>query len=127
MVATVLTLIILSAGFGALRQGGRLIELARDETRASQILQSEIESLRTYHWADLTAEDPVKTYFPTDSFTSAYSTRYEISRAITTRSSTQRRITLRVTWSDTRGAEHIREYITLISKDGLYDYYYRTF
>lgn len=127
MVAAVLLLLILSAGFGALSRGMRLIELSRDETRASQILQSEIEWLRTYHWTALNALPAESVYSPVDLFTSAYADRYEITRAITTRSSTQRRVTMQVAWTDNRGMDHVREYMTLISKDGLYDYYYRTF
>ncbi len=46
MVAMVVILVIFAGGFGALSYGNKLIETARDETRASQVLQSEIEDLR---------------------------------------------------------------------------------
>jgi len=127
MVATVLLLVILGGGFGALVQGHRLVEAARDETRASQILQSELEDIRTYDWATLTALNATASYSPQESFTDAYSTRYAIRRNISTRSATQRRIRLQVDWTDNGGSSHMREFVTLISKDGLYDYYYRSF
>jgi len=101
MVAMVVILVIFAGGFGALSYGNKLIETARDETRASQVLQSE--------------------------FTDAYSSRYTVKRKIATRSATEKRVTMAVTWMDNRGTSHTREYITLIAKDGLYDYYYRSF
>lgn len=127
MISMVLILVILAGGFGALHQGNKLVEIARDETRASQVLQSEIEDLRTLDWDSLTALNAESTYSPQSSFTDAYANRYEIKRKITTRSSTARKVTLEVSWTDNRGTEHMREYITLVAKDGLYDYYYRSF
>jgi len=127
MVSTLLMMIIFGGGFGALVHGNRLIEASRDETRASQILQSEVEDLRTYDWTTLTALDTDAQYPPQSSFTDAYSVRYTVKRLISTRSLTQRRVTMQVTWTDSGSLSHSREYITLISKDGLYDYYYRSF
>lgn len=127
MVGSVLMLVVFAGGFGALIQGNRLIESSRDETRASQILQSEIEDLRTHDWTTLTALPTEAKYNPQSSFTDAYAARYTIKRVIATRSATQKRITLMVAWQDSRSTTHTREYITLITKDGLYDYYYRSF
>ena len=127
MVGTALMLVIFAGGFGALMQGNRLIEGSRDETRASQILQSEIEDLRTHDWATLTALPTEAKYSPQSSFTDAYAERYTVKRTIATRSATQRRVTVLVAWTDNRNTTHTREYITLITKDGLYDYYYRSF
>lgn len=64
MVSTLLMMIIFGGGFGALVHGNRLIEASRDETRASQILQSEVEDLRTYDWTALTALDAEASYSP---------------------------------------------------------------
>jgi len=127
MISMAVILTIFAGGFGALFQGNKLVEIARDETRASQVLQSEIEDLRTLDWATLTALDTDAAYAAKSSFTDAYADRYSIERKITTRSATERRVTLTVTWTDNRGTDHSREYITLIAKDGLYDYYYRSF
>ena len=127
MVAMVVILVIFAGGFGALSYGNKLIETARDETRASQVLQSEIEDLRTLNWASLTALNAEASYAPKSEFTDAYSSRYTVKRKIATRSTTEKRVTMAVTWTDNRGTSHTREYITLIAKDGLYDYYYRSF
>ncbi len=123
----VVMLVIFAGGFGALHQGNKLVEIARDETRASQVLQSEIEDLRTLDWASLNALNADATYSPQSSFTDAYANRYSIRRKITNRSSTERKVVLEVSWTDNRGTDHMREYITLVAKDGLYDYYYRSF
>jgi prepilin-type N-terminal cleavage/methylation domain-containing protein len=127
MISMVLLLVVSAGGFGALHQGNRLIEIARDETRAGQILQSEIEDLRTLNWSELTTLSSKAKYDPQSSFTNAYAERYDITRLITTRSATERLVTLFVTWNDNRGTPHTREYKTLISENGLYDYYYRSF
>ena len=127
MISTVVLLVIFAGGFGALHQGNRLIEIARDETRAGQILQSEIEDLRTLNWTEVTELNAEAEYDPQSSFTNAYAERYDLTRVITTRSTTERLVTLFVTWNDNRGTPHTREYITLITQNGLYDYYYRSF
>lgn len=126
MIATFLVVIIFAGGFGALLQGNKLIEISRDETRASQVLQSEIEELRAYNWDALIALNAESKYSPQASFTDAYATRYTVKRTIATRSSTQKRVTIQVFWTDNGGTEHMREYITLVTKEGLYDFYYRT-
>jgi prepilin-type N-terminal cleavage/methylation domain-containing protein len=127
MVAAAVMLVVFAGGFGALAQGNRLIEVSRDETRVSQILQSEIEDLRTRDWATLIALAAESSYAPQGTFTDAYSTRYSVKRNIATRSATQRRVTLQVSWTDNRNTSHMREYLTLITEDGLYDFYYRSF
>jgi len=66
-------------------------------------------------------------YSPEFSFTDAYATRYTLKRLINTRSSTQTLVTVQVAWMDNSGTRHLREYKTVVSKDGLYDFYYRSF
>ncbi len=127
LIAMTVLLVVFAGGFGALHQGNKLIETARDETRASQVLQSEIEDLRTLDWATLATLSSEATYAPKSEFTDAYSSRYSVKRKIATRSATEKRVTMQVTWTDNRGTDHTREYITLIAKNGLYDYYYRSF
>lgn len=71
MIATFLVLIVFAGGFGALAQGNRLIEISRDETRASQVLQSEVEDIRTYNWDSLITLPIEAKYSPESSFTDA--------------------------------------------------------
>jgi len=127
MIATFLVVIVFAGGLGALAQANRLIEISRDETRASQVLQSEVEDLRTYNWDALIALPAEAKYSPQSSFTDAYAARYTVKRMITTRSSTQKLVTIQVGWLDNSGSGHLREYITVVSKDGLYDFYHRSF
>jgi hypothetical protein len=101
--------------------GKRLVKASRDETRASQILKSEVEDLRAYDWMTLVALDGEANYVPQSSFTDTYSTCYTVKRIISMRSATQRRVTMQVAWTDNGGLSHSREYITLIAKNGLYD------
>ena len=67
---TLVVAIVFATGFGALAQGNRLIEISRDETRAHQILQSDIEGLHTLSWAEGTPlgvkVDPPRTTHDSD-------------------------------------------------------------
>jgi type II secretory pathway pseudopilin PulG len=127
VIAMTLAMIIFAGGFGALAYGTRLVEISRDETRASQILQSEIEDLRTFSWAKLILEPTSKVSSPQTSFSDTYADRYSIKREIAARSATQKQVTVKVSWTDNRGTSHTREYMTLVTQDGLYDFYYRSF
>ncbi len=106
-------------------QGNYLVELSRDHTRVAQVLQSEIEDMRTLNWSDLTTLPSNDSFSPEGSFISSYKNRYICSRTISSPSSTQRQVLVSATWTDSRSRSHTTNYITRFSKEGLNDYYYR--
>lgn len=121
----------------ALQMGFKAIDVARDGTLASQIMQSEIERLRLWPWnnastaaVDSICELPASA---TVSLTSMFSTstamaeKYTVTRTVssnTDRPDDVRYITITVTWNSYDGRAHTRSFTTMYSKNGLYDYYY---
>lgn len=123
---TVLVLVFMSALAG-LSIGFKMLEEARVSTLASQILQSEMENLRLKNWAQLNAlpatasfeveVDAVVTNFPDfDCTRSLYEVRDDLKQAVLT-----------VAWITNDGRARSRRYVTYIAKEGINDYYYRTF
>jgi len=109
----------------AMQMGFAMIETARNNTLASQILQSEIEELRLLNWDRLT--DLTDGNFPLEgSFPSSVADRFTCSRTFATPRAGIRQVTLRVEWKSNKGVSHSREYTTFFSKEGLNDYYYRS-
>ncbi len=53
IVSMFLMAIVFTAAFGTYFLGMRMVEDAREEIRASQIIQSELEAMRTLTWDDL--------------------------------------------------------------------------
>jgi Tfp pilus assembly protein PilV len=123
----------------ALQIGFKAIDVARDQTLASQIMQSEIERLRLWPWSktapasvvDSIAELPASGTVPLASTfvaNAAIASKFSVTRTVTgdpvdpTRN--VRYITVAVTWNSYDGRSHSRKFTTIYAKDGLYDYYY---
>ena len=129
------SIIVMQSGFKA-------VDLARDTTLASQILQSEMERLRLLPWDnpgtkakdsiwELISEDP-KTGDKVDlstvfSSSAALAEKFKVTRTIVPdpdRSTSVLKITLSVTWPSYDGRTHTRSFQSMYAKNGLYDYYY---
>lgn len=126
----------------AMQMGFKALDVARDSTLASQIMQSEIERLRLMPWTKITggAVEPkdsitelaalgTATVDLTTMFTSsaAIGAKFTVTRTATldgTRSSEVCYITVNVAWNSYDGRNHTRSFTTMYSKNGLYDYYY---
>ncbi len=122
----IITIVFLSA-FNGLKQGFYLIENARDYTRVSQIMQSEMELLRSKNWAILSAMNTDEAFTPNTKFISKFKNRYTCNRKITTRKTGQLSITLTVSWTDQNNIGNSRKYISFFTKGGINDYYVRSF
>lgn len=121
----------------AMQTGFRALDVARDLTLASQIMQSEIERLRLMAWSntgtvaidsivELPASEAVSlaSMFSTSA---ALAAKFTVTRLVTpdsTRSADIRYITINVTWISYDGRSHNRTFTTMYSKNGLYDFYY---
>lgn len=142
MVAISVITLVMGGGIAALIQGNRMISDARDSTRISQIIQSEIESLRTLNFSDLTAmTDPTYpgyiqfTKLPLQGrFATAYADRYTLWRGVMQEDnnndgvSDQIGVYVYVGWTPSNSRYSTWErYYTRFTEDGLNDYYYRAF
>lgn len=123
-------LLIMTIGFltvvGVLLQSTHFMQITRDETRANQILQSEMESMRKLNWAEIENLGTTSTFQLESRFAAAFGNRYQCARTITTTKTGQKRVVLQCRWTDSRNVEHVREYVTLFTQEGMNDYYYRS-
>lgn len=118
--------LVITGGIAGVRMGFEIVDNSRHYTRISQILQSEVESLRSLSWKDL-KELPVEEVIDINPqfSTSAYEA-YKVYRNIYTESSTLRRIEVVVEYSTRSGRPVTLKYLTFFTDGGVNDYYYRT-
>lgn len=123
LVALVIFGVVIAAGFTSIQQGTVLIENARDYTRASQVMQSEIERLRSMAWATLDALPASEEVDLAERFdASRFFSKYTMQRTVSG-SGTSRRIRVTLSWTNSRGREYSRTYVTDYAQGGLYDYF----
>tara|TARA_B110000495_G_C23022609_1_gene606921 strand:- start:1578 stop:2066 length:489 start_codon:yes stop_codon:yes gene_type:complete len=142
MVAITVITLVLGGGITALIQGNRMISDARDSTRISQIIQSEIETLRTMTFSDLSdltnPSDPQFINFTLlqlqGQFAVAYADRYTLWRGVLQEDNNndgtldQIGVFIYVGWWPSHSDYWTYErYYTRFTEDGLNDYYYRAF
>lgn len=127
MVGTMILGIVLSTAFAAMQQGVKILELARDNTRAAQIVQHEMEAMRSQNWASISALEAEKVFEPNIGYLANFTTDYICQRIIQDNKVDQKTIWLGVEWTDSRGHEHNFETSTIFTKDGINDFYFRTF
>lgn len=119
----------LASSIVTMQSGFKFLDVARDTTLASQILQSEIERIRMMSWAHvsgLPAEEAVDlaTMFSSDlNLASRFTVRRLVS-ADPDRPADVRLIVMIVTWRSFDGRSHTRRFEAKYVKNGLYDYYY---
>jgi Tfp pilus assembly protein PilV len=111
----------------AMQTGFRYLDIARGNTLASQIMQSEIERVRLLSWSAIatlpaSATVDLSSMFTTDPSLAA---RFALTRSVTDDATRDARyITLTVSWKTYDGQTHTRSFTTLYARNGLYDYYY---
>ena len=113
----------------AIQSGLKFIDVARDTTLASQILQSEIERIRMMSWTSVTALPASAEVSLSDMFSSSatLARRFTVTRTVesdTSRPSDVRLITLAVKWRSVDGRMQTRSFQAKYIRNGLYDYFY---
>ncbi len=126
MIGMTLISIVFAGAFRGMKTGFDLVEEARDQARCTQMLQSEIERLRTMNWNDISALPGTATVQLDGALAKAYRDRYAFTRVITSTGTDQVMVTVTATWENS-GRDRDLSMSTIYSKDGLYDYYYRAF
>ena len=128
LVGMFLMAIVFTAAFGAYFLGLNMIEDAREEVRAAQIIQSEMERLRTKNWYQLEkmAAGSAQSFEPQGSFIKQYAKDYTAQRWVINLTPTpQMWIILKVNWTDSKGKVREQWFNAIITQGGLNDYYYR--
>ena len=120
--------------YSGLGYGFRIIKLARENSRATQIMVQQMETIRLYTWTQITNIG----FIPTNSFTVAYysvggtnsSLLYtgRISLATcpvgTTYASDMKKVTIRLDWGQLGNTNHTRLMSTYVTRNGLQNYVY---
>lgn len=117
---------VIAGGLIGLRRGYELIGNSRDYTRISQILQSEVEALRTLAWDDLIELSDNTLIKVENQFDLSAYDAYTVRRKIYTESSTLRRVEMTVSFKNDQGRLVTLKYLTFFTKGGVNDYFYRT-
>ena len=125
LVGMFLMAIVFSAAFGTYFLGMKIIDESRQEVRASQIIQSELEAMRTMNWSDMEALNSSEYITPQGEFITKYSAQFRVFRYIQNINSSQKRVTLWVWWVNSNNQNTFRRFTTVFTKNGLNDYYYR--
>ena len=123
MGASVLTL-VLAGCFSGLGQALLISENVKSYDYASQLLQSEMESVRSLQWDEVDSLGS-GSFDPSVYFTNNPMRDMDCQRILSDKNAWQKEIRLSVTWNDFRGISHSREYVSYYTKEGLSDYYYR--
>ena len=133
VVAAVAILAICAAGLmGALANGFRTIQLARENQRATQILMEQAEMIRLYNWDQVNTPGFIPTHFITVYDPQSYNgggINYTGTVAITpvpftaSYGTNLRQLTLTLNWTS-KTLPRTRTITTLVSKDGLQNYVY---
>lgn len=117
---------VIAGGLIGVSRGFELIGLSRHNTRISQILQSEVERLRTLSWVEFQelpahAEIDIQTEFGT-----AVYDAYSVKRQIVVEESDLARVELTVTFVNKNQRLITVKSQTFFTQGGVNDYYYRT-
>lgn len=125
VVSLTLMAIVFTAAFGSYYLGIRLLEDARHRLRASQIIQSEVERLRTLNWSALQALDASATFIPSGEYVAQFANLYTTERSVEFFSAgNQAEITIEVDWTNSKGIQSSESFSTVFTKGGLSDYLY---
>lgn len=126
MVGMALAGIIFTGAFSGMKTGFDIVEESRDQARVTQLLQSEIERMRTLNWTDLKSLPANATITLDGALAQAYAERYTFTRNITQTSADQIEVEVVASWKNGNRNRSLSMF-TGFTQNGLYDYYYRAF
>jgi prepilin-type N-terminal cleavage/methylation domain-containing protein len=124
LVASVILSMVFVSSIGAMTIGYRLLENARFNTLAAQIIQSEIETLRLMNWSQISTLPANEAITIDTALANASVNRFTGNRIVTNVRANTKAIVVNVQWTAVSGQVHSRRYMTFMGKDGLNDYYY---
>ena len=118
--------LVITGGIAGVRMGFGIVDNSRHYTRISQILQSEVESLRSLSWKEIRELPQSEEVDINPQFTTSAYDAYTVTRSVYVESTTLRRVEVVVEYT-TRGGNNVSlKYLTFFTDGGVNDYYYRT-
>lgn len=125
MVAMIVFSMVIAGGLVGISRGFELIDTTRNYTRSSQVLQSELELLRTLPWStfsqlsdsELTEkfQKQIVAQFGADSYVGAVATELTGGDLM--------QVVVTIEWSARKGRVHTLNYVTFFTDGGVNDYY----
>ncbi len=126
MVGSTVLALVLAGSFSGLGQAMLIEENVQSANFASQLLQSEMDEIHLLNWTEVISIPAKGEFDPTKNFSTIPLRDYTCSRFVTSLGSSQKQFRLQVGWTDLRGRRHSQDYVTYYTKDGLFDYSYRS-
>ncbi len=119
--------VVLAGSFSAVNQATVMSEGVESENLAAQVLQNEMEYLRTLRWGEIEDLKKRSKFDPEEHFTNFPFKKYKCERIITPRGEHQKEIRLVFNWTDSKSRKtNQREFVSYFTEGGLYDYNYRS-
>mgnify|MGYP001591617813 CR=1 FL=1 len=125
IVAMAIFALVIAGGIVGVRRGFELVDTSRHYTRSSQVLQSELELLRTLPWATLSSltNDELTSKFNQQIRDQFGSGTYTGSVATEVFGGDKMKVAVNVEWSGRSARVHAVSYITYFTEGGVNDYY----
>lgn len=134
MFAMVMAGVMFTALYSGLAFGFKVIKLARENTRATQIMLEKMETIRLYTWTQVTN---VGVFLPTNTFIVPYYSVGTNSSLVytgqifvqasgigTSYADDMRKITVQVNWSALGSSNRTRSMSTYVTRNGMQTYVY---
>jgi prepilin-type N-terminal cleavage/methylation domain-containing protein len=127
MVSVFLMAIVFTASYASYFLGMNMVEDAREELRASQIVQSELERMRTMNWDALSKARTIQAVSPEGIYIKQFSDDYRAFREIKDVDGEPdlKLVRVFVWWTNSKGKRTYQVFNTIVTKNGLNDYLYR--
>ncbi len=126
MMGTGVMTVVLAGTFSAVGQGMLMSDGVKSEEVAIQVLQTEMEDLRTLSWEEIDRLPRRSRFDPMEHFSDFPFSNYNCHRIITPVNDSQKEIRVVFSWSPTKGRKtNRREFVSYFTKGGLYDFSYR--
>jgi type II secretory pathway pseudopilin PulG len=133
IVAIALLGVMAGGVLGSFRYGFFVMQLARENQRATQIMLAKVETIRLYNWDQVNSNGFIPATFTEvydpQATTGAQGVSYSGTLAIsnfplaTSCAANMRQLTVTLSWT-TRTVPHTRSITTYIAKDGIQNYVY---
>lgn len=126
--------VMFTALYAGLAFGFKMVKMARENTRATQIMLEKMETIRLYTWSQINSNGFIPTnkfvvpYYSVNGTNSSlvYTGQFfiEASGIRPSYSNDMKKVTVRVDWGSLGGSNRTRTMTTYVSKNGLQSYVY---
>lgn len=125
MIAAIVLALGITTAITTLQGGFQSVDLARNYTYATQVMQSEVERLRLKNWNQVQAlQDAGPGTVAAATVQGIARDSFTCTRTIRDLKTDMKEVTLVSQWRGYDGRSHTLRFVTRYGKSGLYDYFY---